>query len=162
MYAYPIAMQYSFIALSLFFCLIIACQEPLMPSKSTLVEKSDRLLIGYYNQATVRQRKRANIDDLDQKIDTSRFKQLSILSPSDALLLEHIIQDSTITMDNSFHQAHCYDPHHSIMWTDKNQYIIAYLEICFTCHNARGSFSPNIYSTKQFDHLQAFFRERKN
>ncbi len=98
---------------------------------------------GDYNNFLVEKRKLMS--------DPSHFKDRIILdNVSKKKIFEALFVDEEV--DDS--PSACFDPRHAILFYNKED-IIAYMEICFHCNNARADFKHSYYN---LDELEKIFK----
>ena len=104
----------------------------------------------------------------DGKVDTLSFKETKKLDSQQEEKLIDILFNYTFNTDvydDSIPQEvmMCYNPRNAILFKDKHNYIVAYIEICFECLQYKKSTNINIgdFCHDKFGMLKTFFRKNK-
>lgn len=97
--------------------------------------------------------------------DPTLYDEVATLNSEQINQLTDIIFNYTYTKKPyESADAKCYMPRNAIFFLDKNNVIVAYLELCFGCNNYRSSnerLTIGEYCDKKYDMLKAIFASSK-
>jgi hypothetical protein len=109
-----------------------------------------------------------HLNSIKLKMDVfnpSNYTEVATLNSNQINQLTDIIYNySYKKMPYSFGDTKCYEPRNAIIFLDKNNLIISYIEICFGCDRYRTS-SPELNlgkdCTEKFEMVKSIFKECK-
>jgi hypothetical protein len=97
-------------------------------------EQAKKILLISFDDPTQPQDK---IPTKDNRLNYPKLKQVKELDTKEADSLSSLLYNVGVndkSKDTIIDQASCYNPKHSIAFLDKDDQIIDYIEICFTCN----------------------------
>ena len=88
-------------------------------------------------------------------VDSSKIKKRQIAKNMDAFF-QVLIQS---TRNKTYIGGACYQPRNGILFFDKENQFMAYLEICFECHEINGihNFGLSGFTWEQYEELECLF-----
>jgi hypothetical protein len=95
------------------------------------------------------------------KIDLTRMFEVKTL---DSRLTEKIL-DILVNYDNEHRSmvvTFCYEPRNGILFLDKGNNVLGYVEICFECHQYKvepSTMAVTLFCIEKFDALRSIFKE---
>ena len=95
------------------------------------------------------------------EVDIERFEEILILTRQQVDTLSDILYNTyNRVADQRLSLMRCYEPRNAILFYDRNDTLIAYIEICFECYRLRTS-SEKVFLEKMCDKtyrgIQDFF-----
>ncbi|MGB4928529.1 MAG: hypothetical protein WBP43_01050 [Chitinophagales bacterium] len=97
-------------------------------------------------------------------IDTAKISEYIILNNAQNDSLTNILLNFNYPVTNTISviSESCYDPRHAILFYNKHNDLIAYLELCFSCGDFESNFEADWleqFCSGKYDLLESFFVE---
>lgn len=100
----------------------------------------------------------------NKEIDYSRIKETRVLNSAEVDSLTAILYNIDYIGSIYYQEAaSCYIPRNAILFYDKNDHLLEYVEICFECFRERLSSEKIVLGdmcTDKYDYLRLFIRQR--